>query len=62
MRWQLDLQQTVISHRTVNSTVRTIFIRTTRRTIRFHSSISQIARNGYVEIEVGDNEEKNTDP
>ena len=39
-------------------TVRTISIRITRRTIRFHSSICQSARDGYVEIEVGERKKK----
>ena len=38
---QLDLQQTVISHRTVNSTVRTISIQIIHRTIRSLSYIYQ---------------------
>ncbi len=49
----IGLATNCILHSTANLTVRTIFIRTTRRTIRFLSSICQSARNGYVEIEVG---------
>ncbi len=45
-----------------NSTVRTIFIRITHRTIRFHSYICQSARNGYVEMKLVIREKKSPYP
>ena len=57
MRWQLDLQQTVISHRTVNSTVRTIFIPDNPQNYQISQLYLPICRNGKVEIDV-DGEKK----
>ena len=51
MQWESALQQTAISPECANLTVRTISIRTTRRTTRSPSCICRSARNGYVEID-----------